>query len=342
VRILVAGQYAWDQQEPSFCRGLRAAGVDVHELHAGGPWDRLDALRRAQMKYVFGPQVATLNARLLAATVRLRPTVILAYRTSWVWPSTVRAVRRMRSRVVLYNNDDPFGHDRDDRPWRRFRALIPHADACFAYRPVNLEDYRRAGARRVFLMRSWYSPETHRPIELTRADRERFESDVTFVGHYEDDGRLEALRQVVATGLRVRVFGGGWDRAVPDAMSVVGRPHDVLGDDYARAIRAAKIALVFLSTRNRDQYTRRCFEIPAIGTMMLAPRTAELASMYEENAEAIYFGSPGELVAKALAYTGDVLRRERVAAAGRARCMRDGHDVNARARQFLRDLETFD
>lgn len=339
MRILVVGEYSGDHHQPSFCRGLRAAGADVRELHVGGPWRRLDIVRRAQMKYVLGPQVASLNARFLAASAAHKPDAVLAWSSSWLWPSTLEAVHRLGPRVVLYNNDDPFGDDRGTRLWRRFRALIPHADACFAYRTINLEDYRRAGARHVFLMRSWYSPEIHKRIELTADDRERFGADATFVGHYEDDGRLEALESLRAAGLTVRVFGGGWDRARQPAHPLIAGARHLDALHYAKAILASKVALVFLSKRNRDQYTRRCFEIPAMGALMIAPRTPELLSMYREGSEAAFYGSQAELVRQALRFVRDPDLRATVAAAGRARCLRDGHDAEARARQFLHDLD---
>jgi spore maturation protein CgeB len=112
----------------------------------------------------------------------------------------------------------------------------------------------------------------------------------------------------------------------------------VWGDDYARAIAGARIALVFLSGRNRDNYTRRCFEIPAIGTLMLAPRTQELLSLYRADEEAAFFGTADELIGQVRRYLADSELRARVAAAGHARCVRDGYDVDSRARQFLVDL----
>jgi spore maturation protein CgeB len=242
--------------------------------------------------------------------------------------------------VVLYNNDDPFGPDSQLRMWRRFRRLVPVVDACASYRDINSEDYRRAGARNVFVLRSWFSPSVHRPIDLTDADRARFGADVTFVGHYEDDGRVRSIERLIRAGLHVRVFGAGWNLAGSAVRALLGPVDTVLGDDYSRAIRAAKIGLVFLSKRNRDQYTRRCFEIPAIGTLMLAPRTPELLKLYAEGTEAAYFGSDDEMVEQAIRHVRDDELRSRVAAAGRERCVRDGHDVDSRARQFMRDVDS--
>jgi spore maturation protein CgeB len=338
-RVLVVGAFSYDHNEPSFCRGLRAVGAEVIEAHLGGPRRVLDILRRAQEKYVFGPDVLSLNAELRRASLRARPEVVLLWRTAWARRSTIDHLQRLGARVALYNNDDPFGPDRDTRLWRQYRRLIPAADVCFSYRSTNVEDYHRAHARSVFMLRSWYSPEVHRPIELSDAERARFDSDVTFVGHFEDDGRVEALERLRSAGLHLRIFGGGWQNQRGRALTNLGVVEPALGDDYARAIRAAKVALVFLSKRNRDEYTRRCFEIPAIGTMMLAPRTTELLGMFEEDREAAYFGSTDELVREARRYVADDALRARVARAGRARCLRDGHDASSRARSFLNDLE---
>jgi spore maturation protein CgeB len=339
MRILVTGDFAWDQYEPSFCRALRTAGATVEELRVGS-WPALDVLRRAQMKYVVGPAVWAANAALLAGCARSRPDAVLAWRCAWLHPLVVRALRARRIRVVLYNNDDPFGPDRDWRMWRAFRRAIPHVDACFAYRDVNVPEYRDAGARKVFLLRSWFDPEVHRPLTLDADQRARFESDVTFAGHWEDDGREKVLDAMMRAGLRVRVFGSAETWAPVARRMGWGPVEPALGDDYARALCGTKIALAFLSRRNRDDYTRRCFEIPAVGTAMLAPRNKTLTSMFREGEEALFYGSPEEAVDVARRYVADDVARSRIAAAGHARCLRDGHDIVSRARTMLVDLQS--
>jgi hypothetical protein len=326
--------------ERAFCDALRRVGAEVVEFsvsHFLGPGE---LLRRAQTKYCLGPGVMAANAALVASCAAHKPTVVLAWRTPWLRPAGLRAARWVGGcRVVLYNNDDPFGRDAEMRIWRRFRKLIPVADACFSYRRVNLVEYQAAGAKAVALLPSYFEPAIHRPIALTEADRKRFETDVVFVGHCEPDDRLELVDRLIDSGIRLRLFGTSWEKHASghrwrDRLPIT----DVRGDDYARAIAAARIALVFLSKRNRDDYTRRCFEIPAIGTLMLAPRTQELLSLYREDEEAAFFGTADELIAQVRRYMADPELGGRVAAAGHARCLRDGYDVDSRARQFLVDL----
>jgi spore maturation protein CgeB len=106
------------------------------------------------------------------------------------------------------------------------------------------------------------------------------------------------------------------------------------GEDYNKALCGARVALCFLSRLNRDTYTRRSFEIPASGTLMLAQYTEDLAGMFKPGEDADFFRSPEELVQKLQRYLGDDALRRRVALAGQRRVATDGHDVVSRMRQL--------
>lgn len=337
MKLLVVGDFAHRIYEPELCDALREIGVEVIEvpvLHYFGPGS---LLQRAQTRLVAGPGVALANAALVAACRAHRPDAVFAWRTPWLGPLGIRAARLAGARrVVLYNNDDPFGPDRGRRLWRAFRKSIPAADLCLAYRDVNVPEYVAAGARAVALWRSAFVPRVHRPVELTAAERASLGSDVVFAGHWEDDGRAALLEALARNGLRVRVFGTGWEGHLgTGALASIPPVRAVRGDDYAKALCASKVALVFLSARNRDEYTRRCFEIPACGVAMLAPRTRVLESLFVEGAEALYFDGADELAQNARRLVEDQALRARIAAGGLARVWRDGHDLPSRARELL-------
>ncbi len=343
MKILVAGDFAHQIYEPDFCAGLRECGAVVSEFRALALFGPTDLLRRAQSKLLVGPGIALANAALIAKCLREKPDVVLCWRTCWLHSATIRAMRLAGAqRVVLYNNDDPFGPDREALRWRRFRRLIPAADLCFAYRRANLSEYREAGAREVKLLRSWYRREVHHPVALSAADHARFDCDVVFVGHCEPDERLDLMDALLASGLNVKLFGTDWQAHARGRRWERMKIEPVIGADYVKAIAAAKVAVVFLSRRNRDQYTRRCFEIPAIGTPMLAPRTQEMQALFAERSEVALYASAEELLATARALISDPSRRERMSAAAHARAVHDGYDVVGRARQFLADLEGAD
>ena len=80
---------------------------------------------------------------------------------------------------------------------------------------------------------------------------------------------------------------------------------EVYADDYARALTASRIGVGFLRQVCPDQHTTRTFEIPACGSLLLADRSEEHCSFFEEGVEAEFFGSEEELVDKARFYVGD-------------------------------------
>jgi hypothetical protein len=271
----------------------------------------------------------------------VRPDFVFIYRGTHVTPQTVRNIKSLLPGAVVagYNNDDPFGPGQPRLLWRHFLNCLPLYDLTFAYRRHNVAEFEARGARRVRLLRSWFMPERNHPVTLLDADRARFASDVVFVGHYEADGRLEYLEDVVRQGYRLRLFGPGYDwdpviarsRWLKDQVPV----QLVWGEDYNKALGGAKVALCFFSRLNRDTYTRRCFEIPATGTMMLSEYSDDAASLYAPGREADFFRDKEELAAKLERYVKDEALRARVAAGGLQRVWADGHDVISRMRQLL-------
>ena len=115
----------------------------------------------------------------------------------------------------------------------------------------------------------------------------------------------------------------------------VGDVFPVVGEDCAKALCGAKMCLAFLSKINRDTYTRRCFEIPACGRLLLCERTDDLKKMFIEGEEAVFFSTREELVEKALWLLGNPIKIQQISEAGRKRVWADGHDVINRAKQFM-------
>jgi hypothetical protein len=346
LNILLAGDWhSRVHEEPAFL-ALRSLGHEVsrfawHSYFSNSGQGFLSRLwRRLQYKYLFGPQLQRLNADLIEQARAAQPTLIFIYRGTHILPATIRALRQHIPGVAIvgYNNDDPFAPAQPRWLWRHFLACLPEYDAALAYRQHNLQEFGRHGARQVYLLRSWFVPEFNHPVRLSVAEREQFECDVVFVGHYENDGRLQMLEEVAKSGLHLRLFGPtGWDEPVARSpwLRTLAPVRPVWGEDYNKALCGAKVALCFFSKLNRDSYTRRCFEIPATGTLMLSEHSAELESLFSEGTEADYFRSTDECMRKLRFYMANNERREAVAAAGMRRVHEDGHDVQSRLRMLL-------
>lgn len=303
-------------------------------------WGRLKSIYyRAQNKLTFGPAVCRLNYDLLQQAKTFHPDLIFIYRGTHVWPATLRRLKKATGAAIYgYNNDDPFSPVYPAYFWRHFRRGIPFYDHLFAYRQKNIEDYANTGYTRTSLLRSYYLKHANTRI-TPKPTKNPYACDVTFIGHYEPDGRDETLLHLLKHGINLKLFGTLWENSPHYAalQKHMGGPIKALyGADYNLALNSAKIALVFLSKLNNDTYTRRCFEIPATGTLMASEYTQDQAeSLYAPDKEAIYFTDKHDLLAKLTPLLTNPTKLQVLALAGHQRLLAEGHEVTDRARQIL-------
>ncbi|OGB28537.1 MAG: hypothetical protein A3F78_15475 [Burkholderiales bacterium RIFCSPLOWO2_12_FULL_61_40] len=349
MKVLIAGDWHSDLHEQEVLRALSRLGHEIdkfkwhtyfaYEPHTGAGLGGL--LKRAQNKYVAGPEIARINRDFVAKAHAFRPDVVFVYRGTHIDANALQAVRAAVPGCFLvgYNNDDPFAPSQPKYLWRHFMAAIPHYDLMLAYRHANVDALQSAGAKRVELMRSWYVADRNHPVELSNDEKLRFAADVVFIGHYEPDQRLAYLEEIVRQGFSLRLFGPTKYWTKPLAQSLLLRQlapaQMVWGADYNRALCGAKIALCFFSKLNRDTYTRRCFEIPATKTLMLSEYSDDVASLYGEGVEADFFRNQNEMIDKIKFYVGDERARQHVADRGYQKVVNAGHDVDSRMRTML-------
>jgi spore maturation protein CgeB len=337
MKILVAGDFQYDWYQPAIASALERLGLQVVRFAWSEFFNYLSLKDRIQIRMMRGPAFIKLNRSFERKVRDEHPDVVFVWLGWPLWPEVIGRLRQTNSATwISYTNDDPFSPIASKTWWRFFRASIPFFDIHLTFRHINISEFYRAGAKKAALWRAYYIPSVHHPYQLDCQDQKRFSSDVTFIGHYEDDGRVEYLKALFDAGLRVKLFGAGWtDKALRNLPLRADEVSPLFGEKYAKAIIGARAALCFLSRLNRDTYTRRCFEIPACGGLLLSEYTDDLATLYEPNKEALYFSSVSELVEKALWVMNHRGCANDIRAAGHARCLRDGHDVDSRAREML-------
>ncbi|PWT73897.1 MAG: hypothetical protein C5B60_07575 [Chloroflexi bacterium] len=177
------------------------------------------------------------------------------------------------------------------------------------------------------------------PMNPGAGDYSHFGSDVTFIGHYERHYSA-CLRAANRGGHKLRIWGPGWPRYALlhpwTKLPVEG--NGVWGREYPIALGCSKIALGLLSKRFPETTTTRTFEIPAIGVFLLAERTEDHLQLFTEGVEAEYFGSETELRDKIGFYLRHDEARQKIARAGRERCIKSGYDAESQLRKLLTQI----
>ena len=260
--------------------------------------------------------------------------VVWIEKGNMIWPSTLRKIRKYAAATKLFScsEDDMYaahGHSL----W--YRAGLRNYDIVFTTKTYNLAELTLFGARETRLFLDSYDENVHKPMNLTEAERERFSSDVSAIGAFEAE-RAESLIYLASHGIRVNVWGNDWSDMVNRHPNLVIKNEFLFGDDYSKAICATKINLNFLRKINRDEVTSRSVELAACGGFMLGERTRRHLEFFEEGVEAEFFGSNEELLKKVRHYLEKSEEREKIARAGRERCVKSGYSMRAQLDQMLK------
>ncbi|MEK6709657.1 MAG: glycosyltransferase [Nitrospinota bacterium] len=337
MRILYTGPFAVGslteaRRKALIALGHEVIGLDVLPYLNGVP----KLFRKAQIHSLVGPGVRAYNRAILKLAGDSGPEMIYVDNGAYLWPGTVAALRESKARMVHYTSEY-FGIR---RYWyRHFLKAVHLYDAHVLTFPPSRTFLEERGARKILFTEFGYDPDLHRPPVLTPEEKTRCQADAVFVGHWEPatEAMIRTLRE---HGVDAKVWGPGWRRArsLPDRRAI--RP--VYGEEYVKLLASAKICLCFLNKQCDDfpnKYSAsRTFEIPAIGSFLLAERTEQHRSYYTEGEEAEFFGPPGEMVEKAKHYLAHEEEREAIARAGHERCLRSGYTHVDRMRRVLQDL----
>jgi spore maturation protein CgeB len=331
-RIMIAGNWSVPYYEPSLASGFERLGWEVHPFRVT-EYVGSNVPSRIEKKLLLGPQILRLNRELMSAVRRHRPAILLLFKPIYFLPSTIEEIKDAGATILItFNNDNPYEDGDRFTLWRHYHRLIQFCDInCFA-RPSDLAFASTERVPNPNWIKFWYIHGFHRPLQ--RID-EQFCNDVVFAGHYEPDGRAETMEYLLQAGVNLQLFGSEWESAGKHNLLTSKEIRILHDEDYVKAIAGAKIGLVFLSHRNRDQYTIRCFEIPACGTMMIAPRTPVLQSLYNEDREAVFFESREELLDKIHFYLAHDDARSRIASAGHRRCVSGKNSNIDRAAEMM-------
>jgi spore maturation protein CgeB len=241
-----------------------------------------------------------------------------------VGPSLISELKKRCGTVINYNIDDPFGC-RDGRRWRLYLRAVPCYDLITVVRGCNVLEACARGARNVLFVHRSADEVAHAPRQIGSQDRQKWASDVLFVGTWMPE-RGPFLARLIELGVPLSIFGSRWQKA-PEwpALRPFWRGPSLDADgDYATAIQCAKVCLGLLSKGNRDLATQRSFEIPHLGAVLCAERTSEHCGLYRENEEAVFWSSPEECAEKCLWLLNDKEKRKQLAMNGRHRCLQSG------------------
>lgn len=341
IKILFVGTGAFPMYERAFLNAAIELGYNARLFSCGEYFQKEKGIghliQRAEGKFCVGPYTRRLNRDLIRRCNDWRPDLVFLYTCRLVTAKTVAKLKSQGFYVASYCNDDPFASYFPSYFWRNYREALPYCDVNYIFRGKNRKEVRASGGGEAKLLRAYYIDDRNHPC----GENEKIAAcpDVLFLGHIEKDERVEYLKALADAGIQVGLNAKEFRELEGDKRFVLIK--ETRDENYNRLLASCKIPLVFLSKINSDTYTRRCFEIPAAGAFLFCPYTDDLASMFEEDKEIVFYRSKEDFVQKVQYYLIHDEERKAIAKAGYDRLHRDGHEAKDRVKQVIADYLNF-
>lgn len=332
MKIAVVGNYNWPHYQQTLLDGLR----DVAECSMAFPI-RLEYFPLWNLVGIFRNTLS-----LYRSVMAQRPDMVFLYRVDWLFPLVLGILkRRIGTRIFIYHNDDPYYPSLKRRlKHHLFLKSLKYSDLVYVYRTVNLSEAKSFGARRVKLLRSYYYTKLDLQGDGVTAISKKVPR-IVFIGHFESDERVKYLDALFKAGINVQVYGHDTWRTVfvKNSWPLSHLSPPVYNQDYRKVLGESYAALAFFSKKNRDDYTRRCFEIPVCGTLLFAPSTEYMKSLFTSGENAVLFSDHNDIVSKAREILQAPRNTNRISRKGYCYIKEGGFSEKCAAETIVRDLE---
>lgn len=201
-----------------------------------------------------------------------------------------------------------------------------------------LESIRQAGAGEVHYLPVGCDPMLHAPVILSREEKERWGSPVSFMGAgYHNRQQIFAA----LADMPLKIWGTEWPTCRPFDRLVQEGGRRLTPAEYVKIFSASDININLHSSTERDGVdpfgdflNPRTFELAASGAFQLVDTRSLLPEAFEIGQEIATFSNTRELKEKIVHYLENPEERRHMVQLARARALRD-HTYTQRIRQML-------
>jgi len=258
------------------------------------------------------------DQRLLRAAKTFKPDLILVLWGEGLSPELLKMLKTStRATLATWWLDDPFR--------RPVPGRLQTYDSFFVFDRSYLGRLQQEGVRNCHFLPCACDETVYTPRQLTRAQQQRYQSDLSLVAWYYP--RRAEVAQALA-GLNLKIWGRGWTSAETKSTLAGLAPRTIQQQRFLRdqetclIYNASKIGLNIHSEQTRlGGLNTRSFELPASGTFQLMDAVAGCEELLEPDQEVVCFQGPREAREKAQFYLTHEAERRRVAQRGRARVL---------------------
>jgi spore maturation protein CgeB len=312
--------------------GQRVRGIDVSGFNDG--FMLLEQFVKNEARHgVMRGQYVELVSQVLLESFQEKPVDILICMAQA--PISAKALTELRSRGVI----TVLWFVEDYLRFTYWREMAKYYDFVFTIQKGEcIEKIKAAGAGEVHYLPTACDPFFHVPVELSKEDRERWGSPISFVGAGYHN-RVQTFATMA--NYPFKIWGSEWPNGKPFDRLVQEESRRINPEEYIKIFNATDVNLNLHSSSERDGVdpsgdfvNPRTFELAACGAFQLCDERQLLPEIMEVGKEIITFSSREEMIAKMEYYLAHPEERRQVCERARARVIKD-HSYERRLEQML-------
>lgn len=332
MKIFVVGNFRWPHYQQALLDGFNSIGGEIKAYPI--------ILKYYPVWNVIGILFNTF--KLWKAINNNVVDAVFLYRVDFIYPFILSLIKKKYGiKILVYHNDDPYKKSlKCSLKYFFFLRCLKYSDITYVYREVNLSEAQEWGAVKVKLLRSYYySKVDNQSQELI--DISQKEPCIIFIGHYEGDSRIKYLDALFKSRINVHIYGHSvWKQTFISHRWPLSHLHEpVYNKEYRNKLNSAYAALAFFSEKNRDDYTRRCFEIPMAHTLLFAPRTCFMDQTFTDGKNVILFDDTKDIVEKANVIINNPKKTNDIALEGYSFILNGGFSEIDTAKMIINDMK---
>jgi spore maturation protein CgeB len=348
-KILVVGEFMWPWYQQSAVNALKKLGHKVSTFSwlsyfmnwstGNSDLEFKNLFLKFEHRFNFGPTINKINELLIKKIDYEKPEIILFYNVKLINKEKIFQIKNKFPKIILcqYSNDNPFV--KKYRMWKNYIETIKYFNFTFAARDSDIPNYIKYGAKKIHLLKSSYDSDYDYPVDYNKIPK-KYKCDVVFAGHYENDGRLEYIKELCNRNFSFNLYGSGWNKILRKEKLFNKINNDMpvkpaIGQDYRYAICGSKIALCFFSKTNKDYYTRRNFQIPAMRRLLLCEYNEKISKIFTKDKEIIFFRDKHDMCKKIEYLLKNVDLRRKIENNSYKKLLQHKHSIIDRMKYFL-------
>ncbi|QPJ66026.1 MAG: glycosyltransferase [Candidatus Nitrohelix vancouverensis] len=339
LRILVVNPiYGGSLPTANYCAdALRTMGHHVESVHCEDFVDSFHGIHKVtsnkgNRQILDRMFISLMGQVILAKAADCVPDLVLVLAQAPMSPETIQSLKKLDAPIAFWFVED-------FRTLSYWKEIAPLYDHFFTIqRGEFFEELAESGAHNYYYLPQACHPQTHRPLDLSDEDRERYECDLSFMGAGYFN-RQQSFPHLLDQDFKI--WGTEWNLQTEVGERVQNKNERVSGEDTVKIYNAGKINLNLHSSichsgvnPEGDFVNPRTFEIPACGGFQLVDERSELAELFRVDEEIAVFSSIEELKEKINYYLKHPDERLEIIAKGRARVLAE-HTMAHRMREML-------